>query len=282
TLHKIQKYVNGDNVIAICVDKPPYKRKDIDPNYKANRSKAPPLAVEQLRRVIEHLENDGFPVLGSDGYEADDIIATIVDTMHKRDETPCMSIISSDKDLSQLLAPGIKQTSPMTGETLDINSAVEKFCVMPSEIGGLLALMGDKSDNVPGVPGIGPKTAVTLLKTHSWDTLIELVDLNDPDGKLAPAGVRQKLLDNFDNLKKSRELVRLMTDAPIDVDSIFKPRVRKVTEVEKINNEQFPEVVETATADNRFYRQKEATSTPSTAIVKSDKWALRLEPTDSE
>lgn len=273
TLHKVQKHVNGDNPVAICIDSPPYKRKAIDPEYKAQRDKPSEVAVEQLRRVVERLRNDGFPVLGAEGYEADDIIATIV---YGDRPIRIINIVSSDKDLLQLVEGGVTATSPLTGEVFGVNEVVEKFGLMPSELGNCLALMGDKSDNVPGVPGVGAKTAATLLKTHTWEGLLNLIDCDDPDNAIAPPGIRQKLLDNLDNLKKSRELVRLMTDAPIDVDSIFESRVAKPKEEKGA----MPMDEPLPNADD-LGKHKAALPQP-TAIVKSDKWALRLEPNDTQ
>lgn len=283
TLEMVYKHVNGSDPVAICIDKPPYKRKKIDPNYKAQRDKPSALSVDQLRRVIERLELDGFPVVGSDGYEADDVIASIA-CCDLPNDTLKITIVSSDKDLMQLVCAAIVQISPMTGIAYDVNGVVEKFGVMPDQLGNLLALTGDKSDNVPGVPGIGNKTAAKLLNDHGWENLINLIDCDDPDNEIKPPGIRQKLLENFDNLLMSSKLVELKTDVPIDIESIFKPRVRKEEPMEEkiIENNWEPSDEEIEEVRSEPSATVKPAKTRPTSIVKSDNWALRLEPQSQE
>lgn len=274
TINKVQRHVNNDNPVAICIDSPPYKRKDIDPDYKAQRDAPSPAALGQLEQVIKDLKSKGFPIMEAQGYEADDIIATIIENRKEQ----LVNIISSDKDLSQLVCMEVTQTSPLTGVTYDTNSVVEKFGVMPTQLGDLLALTGDKADNIPGVPGVGEKTAAVLLKTHGWENLVNLIDCGDPDNQIAPPGVRQKLLDNFDNLLKSRELVRLMTDAPINIDLIYKPRTSITTKEEDPNVSNY--IPNQAPADNKVAPKKNIVKTSS--IIKPESWSMRLEPNSAE
>lgn len=280
TLEMVYRYVNGSDPVAICIDKPPYKRKEIDPEYKAQRDKPSALSVDQLRRVIERLELDGFPVLGVDGYEADDVIASIYSETYMHKNLEKLMVISSDKDLMQLIDQNTTQTSPMTGETYDTTGVFQKFGVKPNQLGNLLALTGDKSDNIPGVPGIGNKTAAKLLNDHGWENLTNLIDCDDPDNQIKPPGVRQKLLDNFDNLLKSRKLVELMTDVPVDIENIFKPRVRKEEPMSEDTGENWEPTPEETPNEPKL--TEKPTKPKPMAIVKSDNWALRLEPRSPE
>lgn len=254
TINKVYKYVNGDNPVAVAIDTPPYKRKALSEDYKAQRDKPSEAALEQLRRVIEHLKNDGFPVLGSEGYEADDIIATIVS---EPKEDFAYHIITSDKDLLQLVDPSISVTSPLTGEIFDPNAVAAKFGVMPDQLNRVLALMGDKSDNVPGVPGIGPKTAAKIVNG----------DITEP--------IQAKLEQYAEQIKLSEMLIRLMNHAPIDIEECYRPREAKPIQ----DDEEMPEEVETEVITEP---EPETRSTKLTKIEKRPSWALQLEPSDSD
>lgn len=269
TLRRVYKCVNGDNPVAIAVDMPPYKRKEIYSEYKAQRDKPSKAAKGQLEKVIEHLETDGFPVLGALGYEADDIIATICD---KIDKEVLIDIHTGDKDLMQLADERTIIVSVQTGDKYGDSEVFEKFGVPPKQLGDLLALMGDKSDNVPGVPGIGIKRASELLSLFSWNELINFIDVGDPEEQINPPSVRNSLLANFTNLVKSRQLVELMKDAPINVESVLKPRVPKpITQKEVVTQIDEPE-------QNIPQTQQKPIST---SIIKRESWSTALEPRDS-
>lgn len=270
TIHSVQKHVNGDNPVAICIDMPPYCRKTIDPNYKADREARPKSAYQMLYDTIEKLRQDGFPILGREKFEADDIIASIV-------RVDCLDhyikIISSDKDLLQVVGEQVTVTSPMTGKTYETNDVIERFGVEPWQVRFVLALTGDNADNIPGVKGVGIKHASRLLNEHGWTELLNLLDVGDPDNQITPPSIRQKLLNSQDDLIMSEKLVRLMDQVPIDYDSIFEPRVPKPKKEES-------DPMEEPTPVDMPEEEEQAPAPKQTAIVKAEKWAMQLEPTD--
>jgi len=255
TIHKIYQHVNGDEPVAITIDMPPYKRKEISADYKAQRDKPSAVAIDQLRRVIERLENDGFPMLGAQGYEADDIIATIAKEW-RPNEDHSLHIVSSDKDLLQLVDPDITATSPLTGDEFGPEEVNAKFGVWPPDLLRFLALIGDKSDNVPGVPGVGPKMAAKII-----------------GGEPVSDSIKAKLEEHAEQIETSTKLITLMDDAPIDVSKCFEPRVPKVVEPDAEPVEQVIDEPEVQVVD---------APQPQTQIVKRESsWALSLEPRDS-
>lgn len=216
TLGKILSLANGFDAVAVACDRGPYKRKAISPTYKAQRDASPPQAVEQLERVKRRLVADGYLLWEAQGYEADDILATACGALSVEH---AITIASGDKDLLQLVAdepPGVRVLSPATGKTYDEIAVLDKFGVVPWRMGDLLALMGDKSDNIPGVPGIGEKRGAELLSEHG--------DLEEVLTATVPGKVGEALKANVENVKLARQLVTLMTDAPINPLEIFETR----------------------------------------------------------
>jgi DNA polymerase I len=188
--------------LAVAFDGPARTfRHEIYAEYKANRPPAPEDLVPQFglcRRVTESL---GIPALDVPGIEADDIIATLA-RLGESDGYE-VTIVSSDKDLMQLVGPLVVLYDSMKNKIFDAAAVEEKFGVGPGQLRDLLALMGDSSDNIPGVTGIGPKSAATLLKQHG-----------DLEGVLAAAptikGKRgQTLVDQADLARLSGRLVDL-------------------------------------------------------------------------
>jgi len=219
---------------AVCIDSPKSWRRDIYPEYKANRPPKEAVMIEQLRRCQEDLAADGFVLLGAEGFEADDVMATAAIALagHR------VTIISADKDLLacvnhddgaggsvDVLRP---HTSPPTLVTED--SLFADTGMMAKQIPHWLALCGDTSDNVPGVERIGDKTARKLLAEHSSVKGIVAAAL-DPESKLTPKG-RQAIVDADQRaecpLSMALKLVTLRTDAPIDVGPVLEPRRPKV------------------------------------------------------
>ena len=182
-------------------------RKDIYPDYKANRPPPPADLVPQFGLIREATRAFDLPCIEKDGYEADDLIATYARLA--REAGGDVTVISSDKDLMQLVGPRVAMYDGMKDRTIGIPEVIEKWGVSPEKMVDLQALTGDAVDNVPGVPGIGPKTAAQLLEEYG-----------DLDALLARAGEirqekrRQTILENRDKALMSRELVRLKDDVP--------------------------------------------------------------------
>ena len=198
--------------VAVAFDTAgPTFRVDIYPEYKANRPPPPPDLVPQFpyfRRVVEALN---IPAVELSGFEADDVIGTLA--VRAKEEWGLRPVIvSGDKDLLQLVDDRTTMIDPMKRKTFGPAEVVERFGVPPERIPDVLGLAGDSSDNIPGVPGIGPKTAAKLLGEHgTLDALLEAAD--QVKGKRG-----QSLRDFSDQARLSRELAIIRTDVPLDVD----------------------------------------------------------------
>ena len=175
--------------------------------YKANRSAPPEDLIPQFPLVREATAAFGVHCVELPGYEADDLIATYA--CKARDAGGEAVIVSSDKDLMQLIGGGVVMWDPMKDRRLAESEVFEKFGVTPDKMVDLQALIGDSVDNVPGAPGIGPKTAAQLLDEYGdLDTLLARA------GEIKQPKRRETLIEYRDQILLSRELVRLTCDAP--------------------------------------------------------------------
>lgn len=186
------------------------RRLAIRPEYKATRSPMPDALRQQVPAIREAVGLLGWPILEWEGREADDLIAGIVAT---RGDHP-VRILSGDKDLAQLVAPGVTLTMPGgkgTWTDLGPEEVLAKYGVPPEALRDYLALVGDASDNIVGVPGVGAKTAAKLLAQFgSIDGILaNLPSVGNPR-------VRQALADSPDRLRANRELTALQTELPPD------------------------------------------------------------------
>ena len=198
-------------------------RNEIYKDYKANRSEAPDDLVPQFEYIRKSV--DAFNVTSAEmlNYEADDLIATYTDQIIKKGAK--VTIVSGDKDLMQLVKPGVRLYDPMKSRVLGNKEVKEKFGVEPSKVVDVQALAGDSSDNVPGVPGIGIKTAAELInKYKSLETLLEKAH-EIPQNKR-----RETILKNKNKAILSRKLVELKNDVPV------KQKIETFT-LKKINKE---------------------------------------------
>lgn len=140
-------------------------RHELYPEYKAHRPPAPPELIPQFPLVREAVASLNIDILEKPGFEADDVIATYAKMASNQGIK--VTIISSDKDLMQLIDENISLYDPIKSKKISFNEVKEKFGVSPEQIVDLLALIGDSADNVPGVPGIGPKNAAELISTYN-------------------------------------------------------------------------------------------------------------------
>ena len=203
------------NYIMVAFDpRTPTFRHERYPAYKATREKMPDEMREQFPKIFSLLDAYNIKYLEKDRFEADDIIGTLATKAAK--EGFEVYIVSGDKDFAQLVNDKIKlyniKSTSGDPDIMDYDGVKEKFGVAPSQIIDLLALMGDSSDNVPGVPQVGPKTATKLLSSfESLNNIYENIDDVKPDK------IRQKLQDNRENAYLSQELVTILTDMELDV-----------------------------------------------------------------
>jgi len=204
--------------LAIVFDAGTSFREEAYPAYKATREKMPDELASSLPRIRALCEAYHCPVIELEGYEADDVIGTLARKARALGVEAV--IVSGDKDFYQLVAPGVHLLNPGRGgpngveaEFVDETNAAEKFGIAPSQVVDYLALIGDASDNVPGAPGIGPKTAVTLLETYgSLDALLEQA------ATLPGKRAREALTEHAELVRLSRRLVTILTDLPVELD----------------------------------------------------------------
>jgi len=190
----------------------PTFRDAIVTDYKANRAAMPDDLVEQIAHVHEACEAMGVPIVTAQGYEADDVIGTIAGRAAAAGLD--VAIVSMDKDFFQLVGDGVRIFDPRDDGTFyDSDGVVAKFGVKPSQVVDVLALVGDTSDNVAGVPGVGKKGAIDLITEHgSLDALLAAVP------SLAQKKYRETLVANRDQALQSRQLVTIHTNVSVDVD----------------------------------------------------------------
>ena len=141
-------------------------RSELYPEYKAHRDPAPEDFHPQVERCLEALRLMGIPVLAIEGVEADDVIATVVRRLRRASPELRLRMLSRDKDLGQLVDEKVTLFDPQKGGDLGLEQLFDSKGVRPDQVIDLLALMGDTADNVPGVPGVGPKTAAALLAEY--------------------------------------------------------------------------------------------------------------------
>ncbi|MCB1415100.1 MAG: DNA polymerase I [Nitratireductor sp.] len=185
-------------------------RNEIFPEYKANRSEPPEDLRPQFGLIREATRAFNLPCIEMEGYEADDLIATYAKEAAAAGGD--VTIISSDKDLMQLIGPKVSMYDSMKDRQMGVPEVIEKWGVPPEKMIDLQALSGDSTDNIPGVPGIGPKTAAQLLEEYGdLDTLLARA------GEIKQNKRRENLIEYADLARISKKLVTLVDDVPLEV-----------------------------------------------------------------
>ncbi len=184
-------------------------RNDIYSDYKANRAEAPDDLAPQFEYIRKSVLAFNLPSVDLNNYEADDLIATYVDQILKKGAK--VTIVSSDKDLMQLFKKDVRIFDPMKNKFINDDDVFKKFGVTPSKVVDVQALAGDSSDNVPGVPGIGVKTAAELI--NKYGTLEKLLKFAH---EIKQNKRRETLLENKDKALISKQLVTLKKDSPVE------------------------------------------------------------------
>ena len=184
-------------------------RNEIYKDYKANRTEAPEDLAPQFSYIRKSVEAFNLPSIELTNYEADDLIATYAKKIISVGATA--TIISSDKDLMQLVNDKIRIYDPMKSKIIGTKEVKEKFGVRPDQVIDVQSLAGDSSDNIPGVPGIGIKTAAELInKYNSLDNLLKNLE------EIKQKKRKETLINNKDNAILSRKLVTLKNDVPVE------------------------------------------------------------------
>ncbi|TDI61617.1 MAG: DNA polymerase I [Alphaproteobacteria bacterium] len=184
-------------------------RNDIYPEYKAHRPPAPEDLVPQFDLIRQAVKAFNVPSVEMKGFEADDIIATYA--RMGREAGAEVTIVSSDKDLMQLVGDGVTMLDTMKNRRIGVAEVIEKFGMGPEKVIEIQALAGDSADNVPGVPGIGVKTAALLLEEYG-----DLETLLARAGEIKQTKRRENLLEYADLARLSLELVTLRQDVPVE------------------------------------------------------------------
>lgn len=185
-------------------------RNEIYAEYKANRDETPEELIPQFPLVREATAAFDIPAIELEGYEADDLIATYTKLALAKGKK--VVIVSSDKDLMQLIRPGVRMLDPMKQKFLDEKDVMEKFGVTPDKVVEVQSLIGDPTDNVPGVPGIGPKTAAELINQYG-----DLETLLKKAGEIKQNKRRETIITHAEDARMSKKLVSLADDVPVPV-----------------------------------------------------------------
>ena len=200
--------------IAVCFDPPGGKtfRHESYKPYKANRDKTPEgilVAVPYIKRILEAYRIATYEV---EGYEADDVIGTL---SHQAEQQGFFTyMVTGDKDFGQLVTPNIKVYDPLKKEILGVEEVNTKYGIQtPSQLIDILGLMGDTADNIPGCPGVGPKTAEKLIQQYG-----SIEKLLEHTGELKGA-VQQRVKDNAEQIRTSKWLATIITDVPVTLEA---------------------------------------------------------------
>src|SRR3990167_5386622 len=208
-IKKLMQSHQHDYIAVVFDAKEKTFRHKLYPNYKANRTIMPDELQAQILPLFSIINAMGLPLIICPGIEADDIIGTLAVFAEKKGINTLISTM--DKDMAQLVNAHITLINTMNDRTYDVTGIIEKFGVSPAQIIDYLALVGDTSDNIPGIPKVGPKTAATWLE--KYQTLDGVVKhSNDITGK-----VGEYLRENLDNLVLSKKLVTIDCDIPLKI-----------------------------------------------------------------
>jgi len=222
TIDAVAAVSSGHEHVVCCLDSPPYARRlALLPAYKAHREAPSEALIDQFRRVKERLANGGDLLWRVEGEEADDVIASAV--ARARTEGWSVTIASSDKDLLLLVDDdaGVEVFSPLKRKSYRRADVIEQWGVPPESLLDALALQGDTSDNVPGVRGVGPKTAAGLIREFgTLDGALANVD------KVKTPKLQENLFTFANAARLAREVIRLRSDLPVPWGQLTAPRAK--------------------------------------------------------
>ncbi|MDD3845655.1 MAG: DNA polymerase I [Syntrophorhabdaceae bacterium] len=236
-LRKLRNSENPDTLIVVFDSPGPSFREEISREYKAQRPAMPDNLSLQVPFVKKIIDAMGLPVIEKEGFEADDIIATITEHLKARDDVMTF-IVTGDKDMMQLVGEKVRILDSMKNLLIGEGEVMEKFGVPPRNVVDYLSLCGDASDNIPGVPGIGEKTARELVAS-----LGSVENIYDRLAEIRKKAVRERLVSGREKAEMSKKLATLRYDVPIE------------TGVEDLSER--PQDLETL---RRLYRELELTS----------------------
>ena len=241
TLEQVQSEADTAAAVAVIFDSSRHSfRTDIYPLYKANRREPPKELVPQFALIKKLPEAFNLPSLQMDGFEADDLIATLA-TEAALKKIPVI-VISSDKDLMQIVSPRVIMRDPMKNKDINEEAVVEYFGVPPQKVAEVQALAGDSGDNVPGVPGVGIKTAAMLINGFgSLDAVLTRA------AEIPQRKRRETILASIETVKRGLKLVTLDKRVPL-VDGLWNDLAFKPLDPERLigylRELEFPKIIE--------------------------------------
>lgn len=216
------EYQPGEVIVVFDLGEDAF-RQNLLPSYKQQRKETPPELIQQIPVIQTLTQAMGLPILMQEGIEADDLLAALA--LQLRNEGSHVRIVSADKDLAQCVGSGIELLLPPPSANakvgwriLDADGVVDKFGVTPMQIPDYLALIGDTSDNIPGIPGVGPKTAA------KW--LVQYQDLNgiyDHLDNLEPVRFREVLASSKELLRRNQQLTTLRSHLELPLRPRLQP-----------------------------------------------------------
>jgi len=208
-LFKLVREKKPDAIAAVLDSPEPTERHKLYDQYKAQRPEMPSDLAAQIPRMKEIIRAFNIPVLEMSGYEADDIICSLAKKAAAGGAS--VYILTGDKDMTQAVGGNIRIYDPMKEVLIEEKDVVERYGVPPGRMSELMALTGDPSDNIPGVKGIGEKTAKELLTNTTLDQLIE-----HPE-KIGNERLRKMISENLESIRLSRTLATIDSDLPVDI-----------------------------------------------------------------
>src|SRR3989344_560899 len=253
--------------MAVAFDRPePTFRKTLFKGYQGKRPEMDDALVSQIPKVQDMVRAFGIPIYEAAGYEADDVLGSIaaqIQTLNFKIKTERIDeiiIVTGDRDILQLVDDHVKVFMPIKGlsegKLFGVQEVIEKMGVTPAQIPDLKALMGDASDNYPGIAGIGPKTAVDLIARYgSVEEMYGKVKGKRKKGKgeegkrsaisfQLSAGIKEKLLKGEESARMSKDLATIRTDAPVDIEELRSVTTLDTPEArEKLSELHFPSLV---------------------------------------
>lgn len=229
-LWKLEDMESPDNLIVFFDEGGSARHEALLPEYKANRTEMPEALRQQLPYIRQLTELMGYPIKAVNGIEADDLLASAVRQLTERGEE--VVIVSADKDLGQCVGPGVTQllpgptANPKIGwRKLDRAGVEERFGVPPEQIADYLALVGDSSDNIPGLPGVGPKTAAKWLRAYG-----SVEEIIRHAGELQPARFQSLVAESGECLRRNLQLTTLERHHELGSVERKKPDIRALIE----------------------------------------------------
>ncbi|MCA1956917.1 MAG: hypothetical protein LDL14_00105, partial [Nitrospira sp.] len=263
-LLKILRERHPDDVAVAFDEKGPTLRHEEFKEYKAQRPPMPDAMQAQIPYIHRVVEALAIPVLRQPGYEADDLIGTLARKAEQAGYD--VVIVTGDKDMFQLLSPHVRIYDPVKDKWFGETECIERFGVEPARVVEIMGLMGDATDNIPGVKGIGEKTAMKLIA--QFGTIDELLSRID---EVTPARTKTLLIEQAEQARLSRSLATIKTDCPIDFDQaalrVKPPHINRLNEL--LRELEFTSLLKSVQASN----EPAGTKRTATALIESERAA---------